>query len=505
MSNRPVVVIFFNDWKVYPSGVNAGGGESATLALARAIARLGYRVIACANLADGQECSRDGVEFWNFGPTYALNAIERRLRDIGPYYCFAATLAHPFLVLRDHEHCLSRVIINHSPSPYASGLEPTTVMELVDYVTCVSQAQKDLILSVNDSLDSERMVVVRNGFDPEVFSYAGPEGRDWNQIVFIGRLEQAKGIHVLLATFGELKKVLPDLKLSVFGSEGYWPDFSARKQEFVERFPGLVFHGKVPQRELAAHLRRAGLLVFPSVSFESAGLAVVDAQASGCPVVAFNVGGVGEYLKDGELGVLVKELDAESLYSPMRALLENHAYLTQMSRRCEVLGRERPWSVVAQETVAVAERAASRAAVWSSGDIDQLLPESVRRISDYKNVAIETLFDDHNAAALPRAFSDRDLQRALTREGFRSWPHLIKGLRLEMNGCAERAAEAYAIAASHAESSDWQAFFRLAVLCADMKDVTQASRYAREVLVRVPQFPLRRQLEQLIAVGGHSA
>lgn len=501
-SSRPTVVIFFNDWQVYPSGVNAGGGESATMALARAMARQGHRVIACANLADGQECALDGVEFWNFGPTYALNEIERRLRNIGPYYCFAATLAHPFLVLRDHEHCLARVIINHSPSPYASGLEPSTVMELIDYVICVSQAQKDLILSVNDTIDPTRMPVVRNGFDPDIFSYAGPEERDWNQIVYIGRLEQAKGIHLLLATFGELKKVLPNLKLSVFGSEGYWPDFSARKQEFVERFPGLIFHGKVPQRELAAHLRRAGLLVFPSVCFESAGLAVVDAQASGCPVVAFNVGGVSEYLKDQQLGMLIKQPGPEALYSPMRALLENPRHLAAMSQRCGTLGRERPWSVVAQETIAVAELAASRSIAWKSGDIKPLLPESVQRISDCKNVAIETLFIDHDSVASPCEFSDYDLQRALTREGFRAWPHLIKGIRLEKAGSVDRAAAEYAIAASNAEQEDWQAYFRLTALCADMHDASQASRYAREVLTRAPHFPLRKQLEQLIAVGG---
>ena len=70
--------------------------------LARAFQKKGYRVIACANLPEG-ECSNHGIEFWNFGSNYSLSTIEVRLRDIGPYYCYAATLVHPFLLLKTHK------------------------------------------------------------------------------------------------------------------------------------------------------------------------------------------------------------------------------------------------------------------------------------------------------------------------------------------------------------------------------------------------------------------
>jgi glycosyltransferase involved in cell wall biosynthesis len=186
MNNKATVVFFFNDWKVHPSGVNAGGGESATMALARAIAQQGYRVIACANLPQG-ECSHNGIEFWNFGPAYALHDIEKRLRDIGPYHALCATLVHPLLLLRDHKHCISRIVINHAPSPHASGIEPTTAIELVDYMLCVSEAQRSII--IGRQVEPTKLAVVRNGFDPEIFPYAGPAERDWNQLIFIGRVD----------------------------------------------------------------------------------------------------------------------------------------------------------------------------------------------------------------------------------------------------------------------------------------------------------------------------
>ena len=95
MSEKPTVVIFFNDWRVFPKGVNAGGGESATAALAKSIAQMGYRVIACANLPEG-EVVHNGIEFWNFGNGYMV--VDRLglsvLRDPfsnNPYITFHAT------------------------------------------------------------------------------------------------------------------------------------------------------------------------------------------------------------------------------------------------------------------------------------------------------------------------------------------------------------------------------------------------------------------------------
>lgn len=497
MSQTPTVVLFFNDWKVYPHGVNAGGGESATMALGRSIARLGYRVIACANLPEG-ETRKDGVEFWNFGGAYELHSIERRLREIGPYHCLCATLVHPLLHLREQENCLSRILINHAPSAHGSGLEPATVMSLVDYMICVSHAQRSLILK--RGIDGDKLVVVRNGFDEAVFPYAGPENRDWDQLIFIGRVEAAKGIHVLTQAFGELKREFPSLKLDVFGDESYWPEFTSRKQELLAKFPGLTFNGKVPQRQLSERLRTAGLLVFPSLTFETAGLAVVDAQASGCPVVAFGVGGVPEYLVEGKLGEVMYDKTPEALRDCIATLLRNRDRLREMSRLGATLGRERPWSKVAEEVLMYAERAAA----WRTGSIRSILPESLQRIGKASGIAVEKLLEDHEFAAFPHIFSDGDLSRALTLPHREAWPHLVRGIRLEKSGSVDQAIEAYKNAASSSAGDDWQAFFRLALVHADRQELLEASRCAQEVLARSPQFPFRSQLEQLISMARSS-
>jgi glycosyltransferase involved in cell wall biosynthesis len=494
MNAKATVVLFFNDWKVYPTGVNAGGGESATMALARAISQQGYRVIACANLPQG-ECAHNGIEFWDFGPTYALHEIEKRLRHIGPYHALCATLVHPLLVLRDHAHCLSRIVINHAPSSHASGLEPTTAMELVDYMLCVSDAQRSII--INSEIDPAKLAVVRNGFDPEVFPYAGPAGRDWNQLVFIGRIEPPKGVHVLVQAFSELKREFPDLKLSIFGDESYWPQFSSQKHELMRSMPGLVFRGKVPQRELSEQLRKAGLLVFPSISFETAGLAVVEAQASGCPAVAFGVGGVPEYLVDGVLGSVVFEKTPEALRDGIAKLLRDRQRLAEMSRAAETAGRMRPWSVVAKEVMSYAERV-----VQSVKDqAMHALPMSVRRIKDFKDASMQDVLSAHEHATRTEVFSECDLEKAMSDLKSGAWPYLVRGMRFENQGAIEQAIASYQEAAHRSTNDDWQAFFRLTLLYAERSEIPQASRYAKEVLSRAPEFPLRKDLERLVALS----
>jgi ABC-type ATPase with predicted acetyltransferase domain len=185
----------------------------------------------------------------------------------------------------------------------------------------------------------------------------------------------------------------------------------------------------------------------------------------------------------------------------MLALLQNRKLLEEMSRRCATVGRERPWRVVAEEVISHAERAAAKTEAWRRGEILEFLPESVRRIKRCQGIEIEVLIADHEKAADPRTFSDTDLDRALDSEGASAWPHLVKGLRLEKIGSVEKAAEEYSIAARQADKDDWQALFKLVAVYADMHDVPQAARCAQEVLQRVPDFPLRKHLEQLIALG----
>lgn len=496
MNPTPTIVIFFNDWKVFPNGVNAGGGETAIMALAKAIQKRGLRVIACANLPDG-ECNHNGIEFWNFGADYNLAQLDDRLAAIGPYYGLAATLVHPFILLRKHKNCLARILINHSPNPFASGLEPATVMNMIDRLACVSQAQRSQLMI--RGVRPEKITVLKNGFDPEIFSYAGPEQRDWRQLVYIGRLEYAKGIHLAIEAYAKLTQRFPDLKLTVFGETSYWPGFSEKIPKLKSCLPRLSFEGKVPQSVLAQHLKTAGLLIFPSTCFESAGLAVVDAQASGCPVIGSSIGGVPEYLFNKKCGELLTDISVEGLETAIEKLLHQPETLKEMSRNCATLARNQTWDRCAEDYLRLAEEICLENQASYSRDNLKTLPEPCQRTIGWREVSEANVMTDHEIIGRAEVISLEEIEQYCKILSDYSAPFLWRGLILEKKGESNQAINCYQEALKRSEPSDWQPLFRITMLQAEKGNFLEAVNSAKLILQSCPSFQFASQLKQIIA------
>ncbi|MCI5065302.1 glycosyltransferase family 4 protein [bacterium] len=505
--SRGTLLLFFNDWPVRPAGANCGGGETATISLAEAFARLGFRVVACASLPDG-EVTHNGVEYWNFGRGYELHSLRSRIAQLGPFSAFAATLAHPFLLLAEEPNCRRKILVNHSPGVNPSGLESRTVMHLVDHFVCVSEAQKKVILSRGE-VPEERISIVRNGFDPELFRFQGPEKRDWNRLLYAGRLEPSKGIHFLLGAFVNLKNSFPDLELHVFGDASCWPSLHKEIFHLQAKNPSMKFYGKVPQSVIAEELQRAGCLVFPSLSFESAGLSVLDAQASGCPVVASNVGGVSEYLLP-ECGVLVESPSPQTLEESLRALLSDRERMKEMSRNGERLARFQTWDSVAQKLVKLIDEEAAPL------QISVAEPEGTREEQEKDPLAVldqhealyrtwfrsglkyEELLDDHDLIASGTVLRDELLFGLIAEEDDHAIIPFWQALRYDTLGEKVRARGLLQHSLALGEGRDWQPLFRLILLEAELGELPSAGGHARHMLREFPDFPLQADIERLI-------
>lgn len=510
MSERPTILFFFNDWPVYPSGANCGGGETATMSLAEAFARAGYRTIACAYLPEGDVAVR-GVEYWNFGVDYQLQSLVPRIQEVGPYICIAATLVHPFLVIRDDKHCLRKIIVNHSPGVNPSGLESRTVMHMVDHFICVSDAQKQMVLA-RQGVSESRISVIKNGFNPNLFQYAGPEGRDWNQLLYAGRLEPSKGIHHLLGAYNNLKRTFPDLKLSVFGDQTVWPSLQEQIPHLQATTPGLTFYGKVPQTRIAEELRKAGCLVFPSLSFESAGLSVLDAQASGCPVIASSVGGVKEYLIP-ECGVLVENLDPQKLEEALMSLLSDRNRMIEMSRAGEQLARGHTWDVVAERIIDVTKLPVAPlqaiAAIRTISESEDPLSvvgfhDALYRTWFATGFSYKELSKDHDTIAAGQALDDSTLLSLEPLEGSQAVVLFWQGLRLDALNRKQEALEKLQKAEEAFQGADWQTTLWLTMLEAEIGDLPSACRHASALLLKHPKFHLKEDLERLVQQSGLS-
>ena len=150
-------------------------------------------------------------------------------------------------------------------------------------------------------------------------------GEEWSpptapkSILFVGRLREAKGILGLIEL---LARTHSDITMSVVG------DGLARQQaeETVQRL-GLenrvTFHGWLMGKALKEAYQQNALVVVPSLAPEAFGIIGLEAATMCRPTVAFDVGGIGDWLKDSETGYLVRAGDFDQMKSRIEFLLRN--------------------------------------------------------------------------------------------------------------------------------------------------------------------------------------
>ncbi len=197
------------------------------------------------------------------------------------------------------------------------------------------------------------------------------------RLLFVGRHERRKGIHVLLEVLPGLLERHPSWTCELVGNDAVVDAGGATfAQRFLERhagaewLPRVTFAGPVSEADLAARYARADLFVAPSL-FESFGLIYLEAMQHGVPVVGLAVGGVPDVVSDGVDGLLVPPGDASALEAALDRLMSDEALRRRLGQAAAESLTTRTHVAMAERMVeeyraaVVAHRARSRAAAWS--------------------------------------------------------------------------------------------------------------------------------------------
>ncbi|MGE5227112.1 MAG: glycosyltransferase family 4 protein [Planctomycetaceae bacterium] len=177
--------------------------------------------------------------------------------------------------------------------------------------------------------------VVPNGVDVGRFAIATP--RDLGagtKALFVGRLDERKGFPVAVAAFERLALERTDLRMIVVGDGPQRDAVGMLPSHLRERVTML---GALPNDELPAVAAACDLYLGPSVGGESFGVVLIEAMAAGLPVVASDVPGYDEVLRDGVDGLLVAPRDPAALASAAARVLDDPA----LAARFAAAGRER--------------------------------------------------------------------------------------------------------------------------------------------------------------------
>ncbi|HVM12223.1 MAG TPA: glycosyltransferase family 4 protein [Actinomycetota bacterium] len=197
--------------------------------------------------------------------------------------------------------------------------------------------------------------VVPNGVETRLFAEADPvdlpPGR---RVLFVNRLDPRKGFGVMVRAFEDLRRTHPDALLVVAGDG---PERGAVGSLEPETRARVVLLGNVAHRDLPRVHAACEIFCAPAVGHESFGIVLVEAMAAGLPVVASDIPGYREVVRDGVDGVLVPPRAPAATAAALRRLLDDPA----VADGFRAAGRQRAgrfgWETVAAEILGIYEEA----------------------------------------------------------------------------------------------------------------------------------------------------
>jgi glycosyltransferase involved in cell wall biosynthesis len=183
------------------------------------------------------------------------------------------------------------------------------------YTNVASQFMKKVMLC--NGFEEERIAVIPPFTTlPDLESYDSAD--DPPMIISVGRIVKEKGMDYLLHAFTSVKG---KARLTVIGDGPFLGELKSLAQR-LGILPDVSFPGWLAPNELKSYYRKCDMVVVPSTWPEPFGMVGIEAMSYGKPVLAFDVGGISEWLKHEETGFLVKPKDTVALAERMSFLLE---------------------------------------------------------------------------------------------------------------------------------------------------------------------------------------
>ncbi len=227
------------------------------------------------------------------------------------------------------------------------------VLNNVDKIISVSAAAKVDIM--NYGIPADKIAVIHNGVDTNFYKPSEPlyqdkykDGMD-NLLIFVGRIIEQKGLKYLIEAMSDVLKEHPKTRLLITG-KGKFKDRHMQEVKKLGLENNIIFPGFVPEEEMPNLYSSADIFVLPSL-WEVFPIAMLEALASGAPLMASDAGGNAEMVEQDGNGRVCKRGSSKELADNLRIMLDDPAKLKTMGKRSREISLERfDWDIITRKT-----------------------------------------------------------------------------------------------------------------------------------------------------------
>jgi glycogen(starch) synthase len=374
----------------------SGGTGAYVYYLSHSLKQLGHNVHVVARHTEDAEDTIDGIKvhyvkgvgnsltrYWKFARS-ASKKIKQLNKDVGfdiihanlplvPSFAIPKNSAKA-LVCAVHSTWKGEALVTKRDNPkelnpneksmlrfnFVLRLFEKRLMKRSDALIAVSKYTVDELTGLY-GIEEEKIHVIYNGVDVEKFKPRPNRAElrrefgldeDKKVVLFVGRLYHRKGLDVLLRSVSHVLKEFSDVTFAISGTGFKAKEESLRnlaKELDIEDH--VKFLGYVPDDKLPDVYAASDIFVLPAI-YENFPFAILEAQATGLPVISTKVGGIAEFLVDKENGFLIDPGDVAQLTRSFLTLLQNPELAEQMGERGRQLIHENlSWDIITGQVI----------------------------------------------------------------------------------------------------------------------------------------------------------
>ena len=215
-------------------------------------------------------------------------------------------------------------------------------------VLCLNEEERRYLVDHKWS-EASRIHVVGHGVDDTWFFERQSLARA-RRVLFVGQWIPRKGCAYLVEAFERLARAHPDLELHCVGTLA---GAETVRQPFTPEVRGRVLVvPKVPHEQLVDHYRDADLFVFPSL-IDGFGIALLEAMATGLPIVTTPAGWAQDALTDGQSALFVPKRDPEAIVRAVERLVGDAALRSTLGHGAQAAARQYHIDRIAADRIAL--------------------------------------------------------------------------------------------------------------------------------------------------------